>query len=337
MKRYRAYKAKKFKLPRRILFFCIVALIITVLAIILGNFLKNKLETVPRDTSEILTETKDPAAPPSKDNNEEAAVSHDKALGSVVAGYLRLDGTTDEESARLAIDELKSAGCNAVSFVVTDGDGRLTYASPAIEEDSRLPASKEIVTYDMLTLAVAYAKEQGLRASAVMDKSDSIYDEVVAEELSLAGFDELIVRGFEGFTRLDNSIVSEIGDYIKRIRTKAGDMAISLSFVSEFFSTPSNAPYIEKIYAKTEFLSIDLTDHTPEEITAVTETISGSISAYLLRPLLSGDNEEQRLLVDEALAAAFFNARQYVSAPERLDEDTSEPDGSDTTAQPPVM
>ena len=37
MKRYRAYKAKKLKLPRRILFFCIVALIITVLAVILGK------------------------------------------------------------------------------------------------------------------------------------------------------------------------------------------------------------------------------------------------------------------------------------------------------------
>lgn len=337
MKRYRAYKAKKLKLPRRILFFCIVALIITVLAVILGNFLKNKLETIPRDTSDIMTQTKDPEKSPSKDNKEELEAEHDKALGGIVAGYMYLDGNTDEEGARLEIDGLKSAGFNAVSFCVTDKDGRLAYASPAIEEASRLPASGEIVSYEVLSFAAAYAGDQGLRVSAVMEMSDSIYDELVAEELSLAGFDEIIIRGFEKHTKLDNSVVSEIGDYVKRIRTKAGDMDIGLAFVSEFFSTPSNAPYIEKIYAKTEFLSIDLTSCTPEDITAVTETISGSISAYLLRPLLRGDDEAQRVLVDEALTAAFFQARQYVSAPERAEDTDESTDSSAVTDSAPLL
>ena len=337
MKKYRAYTAKKFRLPRRIIFFCVVALIIVVLAIVLGNFLKGKLDSTPRDTSDITTTPKNNEDAPSGDKNEEESAEHDPALSGVVSGYLDLSDVVDDAGITSVLDEMKTKGFNSLSFCVTDKEGKLTYASPAVEEASRLPASVEIVSYDILVRTVAMAKASGLRASAVMTVSDSLSDRLVVKELSEAGFDELILRGFEKYLSLDNDTVLEIGSFIDGVREISGNMALSLCFDTEFFMAPSNAPYIEKIYQNVEFLSVDLTAVTAEEIPELTDKIAGSISAYLLRPILNGEDGESAALIDTALSDAFFVARQYISAPEKADppEDGSAgngstPDGSGT-------
>lgn len=314
MKRYRSYTAKKFKMPRRIIFFCVIALIIVVITVIVGNVLKKKLETTPRDTSDVLTTTSPEENSPSGDSKDDPEVLHDEAFAGVVAGCLDLSRVEGTAEAAEAVEALKAAGFNAVSFSVTDRDGKITYASPAVEEFSRLAASKDLVTYEELSAAASAAKSKGLRLCAVITASDSISDELVAKELATLGFDELTVRGFEGYTRFDNEMVSEVNGYVDRMRGVAGDMVFSLCFDSLFFKAPSNAPYIEKIYANTEFLSIDMTDCTADDAKALSEDIAGSFSAYHLRPLLSGENRESAAAVDEALSAASIKARQYIFA-----------------------
>ena len=137
----------------------------------------------------------------------------------------------------------------------------------------------------------------------------------MAGELASIGFDEISVCGFEEYTQLDNEIVSKVCGYVARLREAAEGVEFSLSFDSLFFKAPSNAPYIEKIYARVEFLAIDMTGCTVDSAKALAEEIAGSFTAYNLRPLLSGEDETQAAEVNEALAAAGIKARQYVFAP----------------------
>lgn len=325
MKRYRSYTAKKHKLPRRIIFFCVVAVLIFVITVIVGNVLKSKLENTPRDTQDVLSTTSPEENRPQGDKPDGPAVVHDEAFAGVSAGCLDLTAVDGTEAAAKAVEAIKAKGFNAVSFSVTDGEGRVTYASPAIEKFSRLPASEALITYEELCAAARAAKNANMRLCAVITASESLCDELIAAELSAIGFEELCIRGFEKYTQLDNETVAEVCGYVERLRAAAGDMVFSLSFDSLFFKAPSNAPYIEKIYAKTEFLAIDMTECTGESAKALSEEIAGSFTAYLLRPLLSGADGELTLAVNEALGASGVKARQYLSAPAPVtSEDTAD-------------
>ena len=323
MKRYRTYTAKKYKLARRILFFVIAALVIFGLTVLLGNHLKHKLESV--ETAEPIDFDTTVVVPENDSAEKEESVPHDQALAGVKAGYLDLSMITETKAAISAVDSVKASGYNAVSFVVTDSDGNLTYASPAVSAQSRLPASGDLVSYDILSSAVSAAKSSGLRVSCVMTASESLSDETVAAELASLGFDEMIVCGFEDYVQLSNEYVSEINGYVNMIRAASGgSMSVAVSFAPDLFKLAQNAPYIEKIYVNTEFLAIDLYDFTADNAASVAESLQGSISAYLLRPLLDGVNADKASAVKEALTGAGVEACQYVSAPEKLSDDKTE-------------
>ena len=108
MKHYKAYTAKKFKLPRRIIFFAVVAVLIFAVTVIIGNVLKKRVDNNEIDTSEIT----EPAGDSTDFVNNDTTVSvpHDEALASVAAGYLDLSGISDAEGARAAVQDLRSGG-----------------------------------------------------------------------------------------------------------------------------------------------------------------------------------------------------------------------------------
>ena len=325
MKRYRTYTAKKYKLAKRIIFFVIVALVIFGLTVLLGNHLKNKLESV--ETAEPFDFDTTESAPKEDKTENEESVPHDPALAGVMAGYLDLRGVTEEKDALAAVEAVRAAGYNAVCFVVTDTNGNITYASPAVVAQSRLPASGELIPYDILSGAANSAKAGGMRLSCVMTASDSLSDETVAAELAAMGFDEIIIRGFEDYVQLSNEYVADINGYVNKIRAATdGTMDISVSFAPDFFKLAQNAPYIEKIYNKTEFLAIDLYGFDAADADTVAQSLQGSISAYLLRPLLDGTDTETAVAVKDALTAAGVGALEYISAPEKISEDTKKAD-----------
>ncbi|MBQ2729277.1 MAG: hypothetical protein IJF69_00720 [Clostridia bacterium] len=320
MKKYRTYTAKKFKIWKKVLFFAIVAVVIFAFTMILGNVLKSKLENADIDTSEI-SDTTDKKDDGDKNDEKEQGVAHEEALGGVRAGYLDLSGISDAKGAYKAVESVSAKGFNALSFIVNDGEGKLVYASPAVESASRLPASGELIPYDVLKNAVLKARGMDIRVSAVMTASDSLSDGLVAAELSEMGVSEIIIRGFEDYTVLDNKAVSEIKSYIERIRKECGEnTVISVCFAPEFFKAAKNAPYIEKIYLSAEFLSVDLTGLSADSVSSVCKELSGSFSAYLLRPLLEGDDEEKTKAVNEVLEGAQILSRQYISGPEKTDD-----------------
>lgn len=324
MKYYRNYKAKKFKFPRRLVFVLVFALAITTLTLLLGNYLKRRLEEAPIDTSEVSSvETTDGSA--TLDTTPK--VPHNEALLDVSAGFLDLSGCTDTAEMQSRVQALKTAGYNAFSFVATDGDGRLTYASPAAQQLSRLPGKETLISLDMLTGAVTYAREIGLRASAVFEaESGQVQtDCAIAEELAGAGFDELLIRGFESYETLDNGSIETMLSYVRSLRERA-PMDIGVCLSGAVYTAAQYAPYIEKLFLETEFLAIDLTAANAEDAAAAAQRLQGSFTAYLLRAVLDGSNPENSAAVQAALSEENIRSLLYVSAPPA-------PPAEDTTAQ----
>ena len=180
MKKYRTYTAKKYKIVRKIIFFAIVAVAIFGATVIWGNILKNKIENTevppPLDVETTAPEE-------NKDEQKgEAGVSHDEALSKVKAGCLDLSLMTDIQSARGAVDALKAGGYNCVSFNVTDKEGKLTYASPGVVQDSRLPAKETLISYEVLKATSEYAKGLSMRLSCVIVASESFSSSSLNEE-----------------------------------------------------------------------------------------------------------------------------------------------------------
>ncbi len=320
VKKYRTYTAKKYKIWKKIIFFAIVAAVIFTITVIVGNNLKNKLESSNLDETEPFVTT----APDNDKDKEkvEPSVPHDEAFMGVSAGYLDLSGITESANVASVIEKLKADGFNAVSFTVTDSNGMITYKSPAVEAESRLPSSDKLIPFSVLESAVIRAKNMGMSVVGVMTASESLSDPIIASELSELGFDSIIVRGFEDHITIDNSAVDEIKRYTEGLRKGCdGDVAISVSFVPEFYRSPKNAPYLEKLYKACEFLTIDMTEATEEETKSLVIELAGSFSAYRLRPLLLGDADEAEK-ISAVLSEASVNARQYISAIKKNDDTT---------------
>lgn len=319
MKKYKPYTAKKLKFPRRLLFFLIVAVIIFVITVIIGNVLKEKAEQIKSEsdgtTYSLETQKSSLETMP-------ATVEHEKALSGIVAGNFDPAGIVDEDSVRAKVYSLIAGGYNAVSYNVCSADGSLTYASPAMEALTRLPASEKLLPYSLLGTTAACVKGSHMRMSAVLLCSDNTdADCAVAGELYSLGFEEILITGFENLPADDDS-AAKIVAYTDAIRQSAPvDIGVLLS--DEVLSDSKNAPFIEKIFAKANFLAIDMRDYSAESAATLAENLRGSFSAYLLRPLLDGSNEENAKAVSTALESAEIKARQYVSSAPASSADTT--------------
>lgn len=312
MKRYRNYRAKKLRLPRKLIFFSAVAVAILLFTLILGNILKSNLENASIDTTDILSE-KDPASKePEKEKPVANGAEHDKALAEICASTLIIPANDEDFNLTTALGDLKAQGFNAVSINIFE-NSNITYASPALEKLTRMPSSESLIPYDTLCNAVTTAKDMGLRVSCIFQASESLCDEIVAEELFEMGFDEIIIRGFEKYTQLDNELVSVVNSYVERFRAATSDkMSIGVCFDETFYQRPANAPYIEKVYTSVNFLAIDMTDISADEIPAIVGELQGSSSAYLLRALFDSNDSENAETIKTQLKEQYFIANQFI-------------------------
>ena len=331
MKYYQNYTAKKFKLPRRLLFFVIIALVIVVATVILGNVLRSRLNNADINTSPI-----DTTAPDETQDQAETTgpvTSHDSALSAVKAQCLNFTGISEASDVRSLVADAQSAGANAVSFSVNNGEGMSAYASPALEKFSGLAASQSLVPYNTLKTAADAAKASGLRLCAIMTKTGRDSDALVAAELEELGFDELTVCGYGMLEKLDNETVAAICGYLDSLR-RDGSMDIALCLPESIYKAAYNAPYIEKLYQHADFLAIDMTSSDAAGAKETAESLQGSFTAYLLRPLLDGMNAERAVDIKNALASQGVKTYMFINAPERVKDSDTTDSAQGTTAAP---
>lgn len=324
-RRYRSYTAKKYKLPKRILFFAVCAILIFCFALIVGNNLKKRMENADINRDPIETEDHNKSDIPDDSDNGDAQHPEEKA--TVKAGYLDVSPVTDEENVlKKRIDALKKDGFNAISFPVFK-DNKLTYASKATEEFSRLPASEAIISFEELTDALEYAKGKNMTTSAIFIKgTDEVLDSVICSELSEMGFDEIIISGFENMLTESGGETSACIRYLKAIRQNVTNAHVSLALKPSAYTYARNSYHIEKLFSYTEFLTIDMTELDVDGATELCTKIAGSFSAYMLRPLILGEAQDVAAILAEKETPAI----QYVSSIPTIEEETS---AADTEAE----
>lgn len=321
MKKFKTYTAKKYRIWRRILFFAVIAVIIFALTVAVGNILKKRLENTEVSTDDITTADHSDGADTAPDDEPMSSVAHDEALRGVTASCIDLSDAEDGAGARRVVDEMRAEGRNAVSFVIRDGDGMLTYASPALQSYSGVRASDSLIRFDVLSAAVRYAVDRGMRCSAVFGKNDLLHDPIISSELIQIGFNDILISGFESIEALDNSAVGEIDAYLSALKGDA-EVSCGLSLSSQIFYTAQNAPYIEKLYNMFQYLAIDMTAVDKSGAEDICSRLQGSFSMYMLRPVLQGDNVERAGEIEAVLAAYGIEARQYISSAPKPDPES---------------
>jgi hypothetical protein len=122
------------------------------------------------------------------------------------------------------------------------------------------------------------------------------------------GFDEVIIRGFEDILSEKGGDITKTVEYLEAVR-KTADCDIAISLRPEAYSFARNSYHIEKLFTYTEFLAVDLTTSTFEEVSAFSDGFEGSFSAYSLRALILAEQSE----VCETLKSAELNVCQYIT------------------------
>lgn len=312
MKYYKSYTAKKLKLPRRIILFLVIAVLAFVFAIVLGNNLKKRLSETDINTEPV--ETVDLENIEKEHNEKSGNAVHE--TGKYSAGYIHMDGETDVPAAQAAISKIRSEGFTSFSFIACNEEG-LRYASPAMSALSRLPASEKIAGFETLKGAVSYAHSMGMRASAVFTRGDVKVDALIMNELCQMGFDEIIIRGFEDILSENGGDITKAVEYLEVVR-KSADCDIAVSLMPQAYTFARNSYHIEKLFTYTEFLAVDLTKSTVEEVAALADGFEGSFSAYSLRALILAEQSD----VYETLKTAEQNVCQYITmVPPKADPD----------------
>ncbi len=314
MKYYKSYTAKKLKLPKRILFFAVVAALIFVFSLILGNSLKKDLAEA--DIDKEAPETVDISGVENEQTESGGTAEHNTLTYS--GGCIELDGETDAAGANKLVSDVKVSGFSAVSFVAVDGDG-LRYASEAVSAMSRLPASEKLVSSEVLRSAVQYAKSMGLRCSAVMLAGNGDVDLIIAAELYGMGFDEIIVSGFENCLTSEGGDITQAVAYLEKLRA-AAELDVSLVLSRDAYTYARNSYHIEKLFTYCEFLGVDMTGCDADTVSAFADGFAGSISAYSLRAIINAEDTAAA----EALDAAGAKIYQYVTAARAAEDTTDE-------------
>ena len=176
MKHYKSYTAKKFKLPRRIIFFAVIAVLIFAAAVITGNILKRKVDNNDIDTAPVTEPVSDTLKQEGGDG--EKSVDHDASLAQVNAAYLDLSSAKDAEGARQAVRKAYDDGYNAVLINVYGEDMMLKYASPAAQSASGITASDTLVPYTVLQEAARAADSYGMKCVAAVNRDGKMLPEV---------------------------------------------------------------------------------------------------------------------------------------------------------------
>ncbi|MBR6918037.1 MAG: hypothetical protein IKN38_07620 [Clostridia bacterium] len=275
-------------------------------ALILGNHLKNRLET-----ADISTEPVETLIPAPDGANDDASsidfVKNEHAEGemSAIYGFLDLDGCPDSASASSLVDALCDCGYTGVIFNARNADGKYSYGSKAASEATRTEISRDVVSYDILASAIARAGARGMRSAVYIDLGDvfltdeisalrSSVDRKVIKELAEMGFSGIILDGLTRDRDFTIDFVERIYSFISQLRIDCGGADIGMVIEREVLEDPENTPAVEMAFRFVDFFSMDFSARegdSAQTVSSYIEKYSGSFSAYSILALMRGDDK----------------------------------------------
>ncbi|MBO5415720.1 MAG: hypothetical protein J6A83_03745 [Clostridia bacterium] len=273
--RRNSYRRKKWRNILVISISVLAALLI--LFLVLGNILNKKTE------GERLEETSPVKHPTQATTPPIATPSY---TVSIKGGAVDIRSTELKKSFATLVEN----GFSAVSFNLSDTDGKLLYKSSVAARFGYQTADGGLADLDSVN---ASAASSGLATSAVLTlnsftEEDKITRSVLQAceaaiicEIYDAGIDDIIIRCPELKAEHADELI-ELAKSISEINEKS---IVGLALTGEFIESDSSALLIERLVSAFDFISLDITDISHEADLA--EHIESSLSTdkyyYILR------------------------------------------------------
>lgn len=274
-------------------------------ALVLGNHLKNKTDSLPKDevpVEELTTKGEDTSNAEDEDPYTKPARTY--AEIEALRGYLDLADCPDAESAAKFVDALKSSGYTGVIFDLKDKNGNFTVAYDSVTELTGAISLGSVASKDIFSAAVTRAVELGMKVSVRARLSDiyanddlsSIKNTVekrILFELYGAGVREFVLDGVISEDNFNSRSAAVLYDYVKELRDACPEAVVGIVMQSGIFKNPELTPTLELIYRYSDFFSVDFTDRgtfDSESVSEFLESCKGSFTAYNILSLLPSSN-----------------------------------------------
>jgi len=332
MKYYTSKTENKRFWIRRILILVLILSVTSIATVTVGLMLQSRSELMDKLNEETLppAENEDDYDQPLFNNDSGA-----DALSLKGDTLLLSDDTTSDDAVRL-VRLMATATYNAVSFTLSSDDGSLLYRSDAASVISRVPLSGPRM--DVIRTAVAQARVEGMRSSAIFTpgaflggdayrEEALIFDLAVLGERGEMGFDEVILSGLLWDTELDAEKTQTLISYLSTVRRMVPGLDIGVAFSPAVYQDSLSLLQTDRLVLYADFLALDLRDGlTPvppldpsqpfltaeETLAAYCKDLSVPITSYRLRVLTAPADERETALAEAVLENLEIHNFQHV-------------------------
>ena len=324
-KKHRRYSGKRRSDRNRskiaVLLIIVFIIAVFICSVYLGNHLKEKAEISEASRQ---TQAPDTVKIPENDNkNDDSILSDTRPPQKFKGEYLPLD----------EIEAFLNGGKDgsAVTLIMRDSAGKLNYSSSVAQTlgtqtvDNGLLSAEDIVgkldaKNCYISAYVAHSNHVG--DSSALTNALHAFEGAMFAELSAAGFDEIILCGFQA---ADEERVDALCEFSRSYREEGNnDVPLGILLPYDFYISDGASELCRKLYEHFEIIAVDYTDVVGTEELSFSEAIKARIdsmqmffSRYAVRVLLDSDNAEY-LDAAAAVADAAIYSVQSVSREDLL-------------------
>ncbi len=258
----------------RILFVLVAALIITVLSVFLGIYLRHKVDSAEAMEYE-YPETESPEISSLPDNY----VSLDAI--TVYGAGLDVTKYSSEDEIVLLINNLAEY-YDTLTLTLSDDSGNLIFTSPALCRALRMAEPQTTPIFDLIASAATAGQAKNMRICALIPPSDDAeLDAILIDELAAAGFDEILFTPDfgESINYLHaNKFRTFLTDCQENMKS---DCSIGVLLSSAHFLRTADANHIQMIASAADFFGVSFSTEGNQTTTSAYRTVYGEISSML--------------------------------------------------------
>ncbi len=366
-RRYNRYGRKKLRINLTVLFVVLFIIGCFVGAVILGNYLKDKVGGAG-GVDETFFDTNDNAGAGPHPSVSDAAQSHASHRSGCFFPYA-------SEDIYALSGRIFDSGYDAVTIPLKDAAGTLLYYSSAAETLSRLPEGVELADLrDTMSAVRAAGRARGMEpqitlyfdmtysasSDPVISEATLLYETAVIAEAFSLGADNVLITGLptDGGRITDADGIMAV---IEKLRSSAPDIKLTLAFPPETFSDRSMSQTLDALAKAAGALAVDTLgldwsySETEEEYTytdeqgqqatgigtvrqssiysaldAAASSIKSSVSLYSLSFVIRGNVTYNESEAVDALSRNGAYGYFVISAPEEYHAPASPETGSGT-------
>ncbi len=276
----------------RILFVLAAALVITILSVLAGVYLRHKVETAEAMEYEFPVDEHTVAAVLPSDY-----VSMDPV--TVYGAGLNLTDPLSEDEIVLSINQLADY-YDTLTLSLTDASGSLIYTSPALCEALRMASPQSTPILDRISSAVTAARVKNMRICGLLTPSGNAeLDSVLVNELSQIGFDEILFTPDFGES-INYLQANDFRAFLTGLKAES-DYSCSFGVLlkSAHYLRAADAKQIQMIASASDFLAVafeakpnQTTTSAYRTVTAEISSMLGSFSVYHMRVILTDSDKD---------------------------------------------